>query len=336
MRRMAFLCVAAVTACGGDAASDTHGDARIELVDVAVLGGSEEISPHPSSRVSVQLLGSDTLFWTFPTYEHGVLHGYTKSGEIAARLGGPGEGPGELGGVRTPDMNWFGPRGYVVGQGSTRLTVFDIELDTVVTQTLPSPILQSVTTPTGDLVLAPWPVDPTPVVRRGTGELQSVIAADSTTEWIAGFVRLGRAEPPRLAWVAHGATGDVYAVDGDLTARRMWSIPLPDSADSPGSTQLVGLVESDGVVWAWVSRRLRDLDDVFSGGGRTMIDSVFDTRILALDPETGAELARYDDGRFLHLARSEVGVFATHVFETEIGDTRVGVYRPALERNGAR
>jgi len=335
MKRAVLFGGAVMLGCANPEPPEDDGGARINLIEVATLGTSlDEVSPHPVARVSVQFTQTDTVYWASPTYEPGVLHGYGAGGAVESRLGGPGEGPGELGGLGPTLIQWVGSRAYVASGQSPRLTVFDTDADTVGTENLPWPLVGMAATPGGDLVLAPWSPDPNPVVRRSSGRLHGVATEAGSSEWLQGAVTVGRADPPHAAWVANAWTGHVYAVDEELNARLRWSLELPDSADVDRSAAVMGLAESDGVLWVWVSRRLAEIP---SGAafGPAMFDSIFDTRILALDPATGAKLATYDDTRWLAPAHSERGVFTVDNFETELGDTRIGVYRPTLERGGA-
>jgi hypothetical protein len=80
--------------------------------------------------------------------------------------------------------------------------------------------------------------------------------------------------------------------------------------------------------------------EVLRGGAIDVgfMDRYFDTLILALDLETGAEVARGLDDRFLSPSWSTDRDLVSHVFETGTGDTRIEILQikldPALDTGG--
>lgn len=320
-----------------DSGSPAPGPSELTLDTVAVLGTSEaEISPHFAARLAaVSILSSpEQAFVAAPTFEEGVLHAYDFDGRVVARWGGPGEGPGEFSGQGFAAIRATASRLWVASQAEARVTILEEGSDPI------------------SLAL-PWPlVDFMPISDS------SAIGIPSTEETgLVRFATSGEVTPiPLPAEVWGGGRGGgvagipgsehvlVFHPRGDLLeishgGQIVENIVLPDTlftrGDDVAPPRVTGVGVDRGVLWIHLTRTVEDPTPGMAFGPGTA-DQLMDSRFAAIDRATGEVLAFLEMPQAMMPVSSSRGLLMSHVFETELGDSRIAVLRPVLDPGGAR
>ena len=330
----------AVSQMGCRSESRASTETGIELELVSTLGSPDDpASPHVLATVTAW---SEGRFVVAPTYDDGTLHIYSSQGPLIGQLGGSGEGPGEFSPISIFAARTVGGTLWVATQHDPRLTGFPPEAR--VPQVVPTtwPVLDFVPISQDRVLLTAFgPAAPSLVLLDLTSGVTRdlPLSADlRSSDGNRGLV-LGRGSDGS-AWIASADSGLVAPVTPSGVMSRRFSISTEIPSAGGGGLQaprIYALWEGDGVLWVLVSLNT----EVLTGGAIDVgfMDRYFDTLILALDLETGAEVARGLDDRFLSPSWSTDRDLVSHVFETGTGDTRIEILQikldPALDTVGS-
>jgi len=322
-----------LVACGADRGEDPA-PREISMSQVATLGEpGADFSPHFATQIALWTPAGDTAFVLSQTYEDGYVHVYDPDGRIIRRIGGAGEGPGELGGMDPMVVGAAGDRLLVGSQFAPRLTTFTPDGADPVIEAYQGGTFGIQGLRDGRALLLPGATGKGPVFYSSDGSFEALQVPDSLRPEERGGYVVGPASSA-LAWLAVSRGGTFATIDSDGVVAPRFSIPIePEEFDAlPG---IIAVAEEDGLLWVAMTIRRAELapGTPFS---LQVLDSVFDTRIAVLDPIDGAQVAQFDDPRALQRVSTESGLLLSHPWETEFGDTRIDVIRPELRTGNAR
>ena len=293
----------------------------------AVLGRDDaDYSPHFTALVA-EGLGDQPGYPRFvvaPTFEDGVLHGYDSDGTIVARFGGPGEGPGEFGGQSFSAFLGDEDRLWVASRRSGRLVSLTVDGDVRVVPVFPWPLRALAPLDDSTFAALPLPSEVGPVIVKRTGEYDEL----SLPVESSGGLMLGQSARNGEALLSTAA-GEILRVS-DEGIESLFSVlfAAPDTQEDAGPPRVSGLWGEEDVIWILITRE-RQAPEPGTPFGPGLADQLFDTRVLAVDRDSG-EIIATGDSENAYLPVAGPSGFVSRVFETDLGDTRIEIVRLGL------
>lgn len=310
--------------------------AGITLRPLATIGSiGDPASPTFAARAAV--LGESIV--AGPVFDRGYLYVYGRDGSYRTRIGGPGDGPGELGEAPAFVLkvwddslfvaNMFRPRIYVFGPNlefhhEVRIPTFAFDFQPHVKGFVVGPGSTSI---------------PHVVVLDGDGRptrrsAYAQVSTGTVSPQLAKVRYLGpgpegvweaRRYDYRLTLLEPGTARAMRVLNLDRSWQGLPSEPWRRTHNTTGPS---GIWQEGGLLW--VLSHIASGETYQFGALSTpeAMDRAFDTVVEVLDPMSGRLIARREDER--HLRAVSGGSYLSHIKSTSLGDYQLDILHLSL------